>query len=221
MSDAPIPTEITDAERAALIEEGARFFRKPCTFLKGVASITQLPDADLPEVCMAGRSNVGKSSLINALTGRKGLARTSDTPGRTQEINFFSVDDRLLLADLPGYGYARAPREKVQQWTDMIHLYLKGRQNLRRIFLLIDSRHGLKENDREIMSMLDLAAVNYQVVLTKIDKLKEPALERVLSATHVELRQHAASHPNILCTSSTKVTGLDMLRAEIAALASF
>lgn len=213
--DLPTPA---DAEYTALIEEGARFFRRSCTFVQGVASLTQLPSADLPEICMAGRSNVGKSSLINALTGRKGLARTSDTPGRTQEINFFSLDDCLLLADLPGYGYARAPREKVQKWTEMIKVYLKGRQNLRRIFLLIDSRHGLKDNDREIMEMLDQAAVNYQVVLTKTDKLREAALERVVSAVRSELAQHAASHPVILCTSSTKATGLDALRAEIAML---
>ncbi|NKD55272.1 MULTISPECIES: ribosome biogenesis GTP-binding protein YihA/YsxC [unclassified Haematospirillum] len=213
MRDADKPFDDADLEKGRLL------FSRPCRFMLGVVSLDKLPEATLPEVCMAGRSNVGKSSLINALTGTRALARTSDTPGRTQEVNFFSLDDRLLLADLPGYGYARAPQDQVKKWTRLVKSYLRGRPNLRRVFLLVDSRHGLKDSDREIMSMLDTAAVNYQIVLTKTDKLRGDALESVMAKTQQELAKHGASHPLILCTSSTRSEGLDHVRAEIAAIA--
>lgn len=203
----------------AELEEGRLLFSRPCTFMLGVVSLDGLPGTDLPEICMAGRSNVGKSSLINALTGTRSLARTSDTPGRTQEVNFFSLDGRLMMADLPGYGYARAPQDQVKKWTRLVKSYLRGRPNLRRVFLLIDSRHGLKDNDRDIMTMLDTAAVNYQIILTKTDKLRGNALEEVMTRTRTELAGHVASHPLVLCTSSTSSDGLDDVRAEIAALA--
>ena len=144
----------------AELEEGRLLFSRPCTFMLGVVSLDGLPGTDLPEICKAGRSHVGKSRLITALTGTRSLARTSDTPGRTQEVNFFSLDGRLMMADLPGYGYARAPQDQVKKWTRLVKSYLRGRPNLRRVFLLIDSRHGLKDNDRDIMTMLDTAAVN-------------------------------------------------------------
>lgn len=203
------------------LEEGRKLFSRPCTFMLGMASLSQLPADTLPEVCFAGRSNVGKSSLINALTGHNGLARTSDTPGRTQEINFFSLDGIMQLADLPGYGYARAPKDQVARWTRLIKSYLRGRSNLRRVMLLIDSRHGIKSTDGEIMTMLDAAAVNYQVILTKTDKLRPTELDAVLAKTKLDLAKHVAAHPVILCTSSAKTTGLDEVRAEIAALSHF
>lgn len=213
MRDAEKPFD--DAE----LEEGRKLFSRPVTFMLGAVSLDGLPPPDLPEICFAGRSNVGKSSLINALTGQKSLARTSDTPGRTQEVNYFSADDRILMADLPGYGFARAPKDKVARWTRLVMSYLRGRPNLRRVLLLVDSRHGIKENDREVMDMLDSSAVNYQVVLTKIDKLKEAEREDVLARTREELTKHVAAHPDVLLTSSAKASGLDELRAEIARIA--
>lgn len=202
------------------LEAGRLLFARPCTFLRGVVDMRGLPDAVLPEVCFAGRSNVGKSSLINAVTGQKGLARTSDTPGRTQEINYFDADGRVLIADLPGYGFARAPKAKVEQWTALVMRYLRGRPNLRRVLLLIDSRHGIKANDREVMTMLDDAAVNYQIILTKVDKLKAGGLDAVKARIVAELSKHVAAHPVILATSSAKSQGIAEVRAEIAALAS-
>jgi GTP-binding protein len=195
-------------------------FKDP-QFLLGCVSLEQLPAADYPEVAFAGRSNVGKSSLLNALTNRKQLARTSATPGRTRELNFFLLGEKLYLVDLPGYGYARASKSDVERWTKLTRRYLRGRPNLQRIFLLIDSRHGIKANDAEMMAMLDETAVNYQIVLTKADKLKNTELEKVMDKTTEELAKHGAAHPEVIVTSSEKGTGMDVLRREIVKLASY
>jgi len=203
----------------AVLEAGGRLFRRPCRFVRGVLELAQMPEPNMSEVTFAGRSNVGKSSLINALTGHGGLARTSDTPGRTQEINFFDLDGRMMLTDLPGYGFAQAPKDKVDTWTDFIRLYLKGRPNLRRAFVLIDSRHGLKENDRAIMKLMDDSAVNYQIVMTKADKVKPGPLVQVRDAIAAELTKHVAAHPDIIVTSSADGSGLDTLRAALSELA--
>ncbi|WP_417516914.1 ribosome biogenesis GTP-binding protein YihA/YsxC [Minwuia sp.] len=202
------------------IEEGRLLFAAECRFLLSVAHLQQLPGTELPEVAFIGRSNVGKSSLINALTGRKALAKTSNTPGRTQQLNFFDLDGRLMLVDLPGYGFAKAPKAAVEAWTRLIRAYLKGRPNLMRINLLIDSRHGIKESDEDFMSMLDKAAVVYQVVLTKTDKLKSGQLEKLLAATGERLRPHVAAYPKLFATSSEKGDGIAELRAELAMLAT-
>ena len=215
--------EPTPEEQAAALEAGRWLFAQPCTFVKGVVALNGLPAPDLPEIAFAGRSNVGKSSLINGLTNRKTLARTSNTPGRTKEINYFTLGPEatpgLYLADLPGYGYARESKSKVAEWTDLVMTYLQGRPNLRRVLLLIDSRHGIKPNDDEVMAMLDKAAVSYLVVLTKVDKLKKGELERCLEDTKAKLRKHVAAHPEVHITSSEKGTGLAELKAHIAALA--
>lgn len=202
------------------LEAGRLLFSRPCTFMLGAVGLEHLPDSILPEVCFAGRSNVGKSSLINALTGTQGLARTSNTPGRTQELNFFSLADRLLICDLPGYGYAEAPKERVQKWTRLVKSYLRGRPSLRRVLLLIDSRHGVKANDHEIMTMLDEAAVNFQIVLTKMDKLKVKEAESIEGKVRDAISKHVAAHPEILLTSSEKGIGLAEVRAAIASLAA-
>ncbi len=202
------------------IEFGRKLFSRPCTFVMGAVAISTMPGTELPEICFAGRSNVGKSSLINAMTGQKGLARTSDTPGRTQELNFFRIDDRLSICDLPGYGYARAPKDRVKKWTSLVKSYLRGRPNLRRVLLLIDSRHGIKDSDREIMAMLDDAAVNYQVVLTKTDKPKAAELDALVEKTTAELKTHVAAHPVLMLTSSEKNRGIAELQAELAQLAA-
>ncbi|MBT5242297.1 MAG: YihA family ribosome biogenesis GTP-binding protein [Rhodospirillaceae bacterium] len=209
--------EINNEER--ILEEGRKFFAGECTFILGAAALTQVPDSDLPEIAFAGRSNVGKSSLVNGLTGRKTLARTSVTPGRTQQLNFFNVGERLLLADLPGYGYARAPKTEVDAWTRLVKSYLMGRSQLRRVCMLVDSRHGLKKNDREVMKDLDEAAVSYQIVMTKADKVKPAELARTVEAVSVEAATHAAAFPEIAVTSSHKGTGLAELRAALAQLA--
>lgn len=205
------------------LETGRWLFAQPCDFVRGVVALEGLPPMDLPEIAFAGRSNVGKSSLINALTGRKTLARTSNTPGRTKELNFFSLGaagvPAVLLVDLPGYGYARESREKVNAWTDLVMAYLRGRANLRRVLVLIDSRHGLKPNDHEVMSMLDTTAVSYQIVLTKADKMAKGELEKCIDDVGAGLRKHVAAHPHIIATSSEKGSGIPELRAEIAALA--
>ena len=190
-------------------------FRCPCTFMLSVARLEQLPEADLPEIAFAGRSNVGKSSLINALFNQKKLAKTSSTPGRTQQLNFFNFDNKLYLVDLPGYGYAKAPEKMVKQWQIVLKTYLRGRPNLRRVFLLIDSRHGIKNEDIEIMKMLDTAAVSYQIVLTKSDKISAAELNKILQQTTVEIAKHAAALPYIVSTSAEKKSGLDVLKAEI------
>ena len=207
------------------MERGRLLFAGPVTFLMGAVSLQTLPAADRPEIAFAGRSNVGKSSLVNALTGRKTLARTSNTPGRTQELNFFEMGHDMqqpaYLVDLPGYGYAKIERKKVHAWTRLVKDYLRGRPNLRRIMLLIDSRHGLKENDREIMTMLDEAAVNYQIVLTKLDKLKVAERDRILEKTKADARKYVACHPTILATSSEKGWGIPEVRTEIGELTRF
>lgn len=190
-------------------------FTKPCNFLISVANLVQLPETDFDEVAFAGRSNVGKSSLINALFNQSKLAKTSSTPGRTQQLNFFNFDNKLYLVDLPGYGYAKAPEKLVKQWQVVLKTYLRGRPTLRRVFLLIDSRHGLKKEDREIMKLLDESAVTYQIILTKIDKISEKALSSVKQAIMEELKKHAAAMPEPLATSSEIKIGLDNLKAEI------
>ena len=202
-----------------LLDEGRRLFSRSVTFMLSVVSMAQLPAPDLPEVCFAGRSNVGKSSLINALTGQKNLARASNTPGRTRELNYFNVDDRIRLVDLPGYGYARASKTDIARWTKLTRQFLAGRQGLRRVFLLIDSRHGLKPGDEDIMNMLDETAVIYQIVLTKVDKLKKGELEKVTEKTLAAIAKRPAAFPGLIQTSSVKKDGLDLLRAEIATLA--
>ncbi len=215
------PTSLLDgADDAAAVEAGRKLFAQTCDFVTGAASHDGLPAAELVEVAFAGRSNVGKSSLINALTGRRTLARTSNTPGRTQQINFFDLGGRLMLVDLPGYGYARAPRAEIDAWTDLVNGYLVGRPTLRRICLLIDARHGAKDNDRRVMAMLDTAAVTYQAVLTKADKVKPAALEDVVATLGGELARHAAAHPEIAVTSAQSGDGIADLRATLAALAA-
>ncbi len=209
----------TDTE-APDLESGRLLFAQNCDFIISAASFNQLPDTDLPEIAFAGRSNVGKSSLLNALTGRKNLARTSNTPGRTQQVNFFDLGGRVMLTDLPGYGYAKAAKSVVDQWTRLIKSYLRGRVQLRRVCLLIDSRHGLKDTDREAMVLMDEAAVAYQIVLTKCDKIKAAELEKLLVKTDKEIAKHVAAHPEILVTSSFKSLGIEEMRATLATLAS-
>ncbi len=207
-----------DTAGAAGLEAGRLLFARGCVFVKGVVNMADLPAADRPEIAFAGRSNVGKSSLINALAGRKALARTSNTPGRTRELNFFLCDGRLSLVDMPGYGYARVSKAQVKGWTRLIHDYLRGRPSLRRVYLLIDARHGPKPSDREIMTLMDEAAVSWQVVLTKADKPKAKALAAVLAATERTIARHGAAHPEVLVTSAQKGTGIAELRAAIAVL---
>lgn len=199
-------------------ETGRKLFAGPVDFVKGVVAMSGLPPADRAEVCFAGRSNVGKSSLINALTGRKALARASNTPGRTQEINYFALGDSHYLVDLPGYGYANAPLPKVAAWQALLKQYLSGRVTLRRAFVLIDARHGIKEVDEEILSLLDSAAVTFQCVLTKADKVKAKDHEAVLTQVRGELAKHPAAFPEIILTSSEKGDGLATLRATIASV---
>jgi len=202
---------------AQALEKGRLLFAGETDFVKGVVAMDGLPPADRVEVCFAGRSNVGKSSLINALTGRKGLARASNTPGRTQEINFFTAGD-IYVVDLPGYGFANAPVAVVEKWQRLLKQYLSGRQTLRRVFVLIDARHGAKAVDEEIMSLLDSAAVTFQVVMTKVDKLKGDALQAALDKTRAALAKHPAAFPELILTSSEKGDGIKTLRAVIAGI---
>ena len=203
----------------AQLEAGRLLFARDVTFMLSAVSLETLPPARLPEICFAGRSNVGKSSLINALTNRKGLARASNTPGRTRELNYFNVDERLFVVDLPGYGYAKASKSDIARWTKLTRQFLFGRASLRRVFLLIDSRHGLKDSDLELMAMLDETAVTYQLILTKTDKLKKGELEKVSIKTQKAIAKRPAAFPKIINTSSETKNGLDLLRAEIATLA--
>lgn len=199
-------------------EAGRLLFAGPVDFVKGVVAMDGLPPADRLEVCFAGRSNVGKSSLINALTGRKALARASNTPGRTQEINFFSLGDQRYLVDLPGYGYAEAPIAIVAKWQRLLKAYLAGRQTLRRAFVLIDTRHGVKAVDEEIMALLDRSAVTFQVVMTKADKVSQQDRDKSILQVRGALVEHPAAYPEIVVTSSEKGDGIETLRAIIATL---
>ena len=208
--------EVETPDDAAL-EAGRLLFAGETTFLKGVVAMEGLPPADRIEVCFAGRSNVGKSSLINALTGRKGLARASNTPGRTQEINYFTAGD-IYVVDLPGYGFANAPVAVVEKWQRLLKQYLSGRPTLRRVFVLIDARHGAKAVDEEIMTLLDRSAVTFQVVMTKTDKVKGAALSDALAQTRSVLAKHPAAFPELLLTSSEKGEGIETLRAVIAGI---
>ncbi|UWQ91604.1 ribosome biogenesis GTP-binding protein YihA/YsxC [Aliisedimentitalea scapharcae] len=201
-----------------MTEQGRKLFAGDSEFVKGVVAMSGLPEADRIEVCFAGRSNVGKSSLINAVTGRKGLARASNTPGRTQEINFFTQGPELYLVDLPGYGFANAPLKIVEKWQKLLKQYLSGRQTLRRAFVLIDSRHGVKPVDDEIMSLLDSSAVTFQCVMTKADKVKAKDRDRILSQVRQALSKHPAAYPEIILTSSEKGDGIPTLRSIIANL---
>ena len=215
-------TKTNPAARAddAATETGRLLFAAECRFVMGVARIEDLPPETAPEVSFAGRSNVGKSSLINALVGRKTLARTSNTPGRTQQLNFFDLAGRLTLVDLPGFGYAKAPKDDVERWHRLIRMYLKGRVGLRRLCLLIDARHGPKAVDLPVMDLLDEAAVAYQIVLTKADKVSAGQLAKCRDAVAAEIRKRAAANPLILATSAVKGTGIAELRAAIAELAT-
>ncbi len=204
---------------AAEAEKGRLLFAGETDFLKGVVAMDGMPPDDRMEVCFAGRSNVGKSTLINALTGRKALARASNTPGRTQEINFFTMGEERYLVDLPGYGYANAPVKVVEKWQRLLKAYLSGRANLRRAFVLIDTRHGAKPVDEEIMSLLDRSAVPFQVVMTKADKVKLVDRDKVLAQVRMALAKHPAAYPELVLTSSEKGDGIETLRAIIAGIA--
>lgn len=221
---------MTPEERIQAIarEKGRVFFSRPWMFLRGAPSAQFLPPEGPPEIAFAGRSNVGKSSLINALTAQKALARTSNTPGRTQELNFFvphgftgELDNLppLAIVDMPGYGFAKAPKSQVDAWTKLVFDYLRGRSTLKRVYVLIDARHGLKKNDIEVLDLLDTAAVSYQIVLTKSDKIKPPALEKLQATTEHAISKRAAAFPAVIATSSEKSAGIAELRAEILAAA--
>jgi GTP-binding protein len=202
------------------LEAGRLLFARECRFVAGAADAAALPEESLPEIAFLGRSNVGKSSLVNALTGRRMLARTSNTPGRTRQINFFELDRRLMLVDLPGYGYAAASKHAITAWTRLVQHYLRGRASLRRVCLLIDSRHGIKEPDRPIMQLCDTSGLSYQVVLTKTDKLGAAALAAIAEAVATELARHSAAHPEIHLTGALKDEGIAALRATLAGFAA-
>ena len=213
-----LPFALAEEPDAITLEKGRLMFAGETEFVKGVVAMSGLPPADRLEVCFAGRSNVGKSTLINALTGRKALARASNTPGRTQEINFFTVGQDHYIVDLPGYGYANAPVAVVEKWQRLLKQYLSGRQTLRRAFLLIDTRHGVKPVDEEIMTLLDRSALTFQVVMTKADKIKTSERDAILDQVRGVLAKHPAAFPEIILTSSEKGEGIPTLRATIATL---
>ena len=198
-------------------ERARKLFAGPVAFLKSAPALQHLPEPSVPEIAFAGRSNVGKSSLLNALTNRNGLARTSVTPGRTQELNYFNIGNPLVfrLVDMPGYGFAKAPKDVVKKWRFLVNVYLRGRQVLKRTLVLIDSRHGIKDVDREVLEMLDIAAVSYRLVLTKADKIKASALAAIQAATEAEARKHPAAHPEVIATSSEKGMGIAELRTAV------
>ncbi len=208
---------MTEAFDDDMLETARKIFAGPVTFMKSAPTLVHLPDATVPEVAFAGRSNVGKSSLLNALTGRNGLARTSNTPGRTQELNYFDVGTppKLRLVDMPGYGFAKAPKDIVKKWRFLINDFLRGRQVLKRTFVLIDARHGIKDVDTDILDMLDKAAVSYRIVLTKADKIKPTELDAVMAETADAARKRPAAHPGILATSSDTGLGIPELRAAV------
>ncbi len=212
---------MTEDDKKQAIEAARKLFAGPIAFQLSAPKLEFLPPAELPEIAFAGRSNVGKSSLLNGLTNRQGLARTSNTPGRTQELNLFLVGEPpvMRLVDMPGYGYAEAPKDVIKQWARLIGDYLRGRATLKRVLVLVDSRHGLKPVDREIMELLDKAAVSYQIVLTKADKIKPTALAAVMEKVAEEARTHPAAHPTILPTSSETKAGMPELRAAVMAAA--
>lgn len=209
----------TDDLTPQAIERGRKVFCGECTFVAGVTALDNLIPMSLPEVAFAGRSNVGKSSLINAITGRKMLARTSHTPGRTQQLNFFNLSDALFIVDLPGYGYAKASKVKIKAWNRLIRQYLQGRQTLQRVCVLIDSRHGMKDVDTELMDMLDETAVTYMTVLTKVDKIKRQQLDAVRKEVETALAKRPAAFPTVFATSSAKDYGIAELRAALAEFA--
>jgi GTP-binding protein len=212
--------EQPELDDAASLEAGRRLFAQPCDFVAGVADLARLPPAGLPEVAFAGRSNVGKSSLINALTGRGQLARISQTPGRTQQINMFDLGGRLMLVDLPGYGFAQAPKPKVDAWQKLVRTYLRGRSSLVRTCVLVDARHGLKEADQQFTTMLGEVAVAYQLVLTKVDQVRASALAELIESLEAELARKAGAHPGVVATSAREGTGIAGLRAALALLAT-
>lgn len=200
------------------IEAGKHLFSGECNFIAGSTAASNLPVSNLPEIAFAGASNVGKSSIVNALTGRRTLARTSSNPGHTKQLNFFKLRNDLVLVDLPGYGYARAAKSAIEEWSGFTRDYLRGRSNLKRICLLIDARRNLKPGDTEIMNVMDDAAVVYQIILTKIDKVKKTDVDKIISAIKASAKKHTAMHPDILATSSRQGDGIEILRAELAML---
>ena len=206
-------------QHEAQLAAGRALFAKTCTFVIGCARLDQLPAHDKVEVAFAGRSNVGKSRMFNGLTRRRDLARASATPGRTQQINYFDLADTVYLVDLPGYGYAQAPEKQVKSWNELVFTYLKGRPTLRRVFLLIDSRHGVTKKDEEVMTMLDKAAVVFQVIMTKCDKPNKTELTKNRAAVEAAIKKHTAAYPEVIVTSSQKDIGLDEVRSQIAELA--
>ena len=215
-----MPSDTPDGLSPAELEAGRKLFAGPCEFVAGAATFESMPGISLPEVAFAGRSNVGKSSLVNALTGRRTLARTSSKPGHTRQINFFDLAGQVFLVDLPGYGFAKVSRSMKEAWQDLASAYLRGRPTLKRVCLLIDSRHGVKDTDRETMKNLDSAAVSYQVVLTKADQLRKADIPAAIAAAEAVARKHGAAHPVVLATSSETGFGIPELRAELRAVAT-